>query len=359
MNAPPATTLDNDRLLRAMCREPVDRTPIWLMRQAGRYLPEYRRLRERAGSFMAMCRNPDLACEITLQPLERFALDGAIIFSDILTIPDAMGRGLYFIEGEGPKFEHPVSEEGDILALEPPPLERLDYVFQAIATTRRALAGRVPLLGFAGSPWTLATYMVEGGSSRDFARTKALLYDRPDLAHRLLGVLAEAITAYLNAQITAGAQAVQIFDTWGGVLSTPAYEQFSLAYLRRIVRGLIREHEGRRVPVILFTKGGGLWLESLADTGCDVIGLDWTIELGAARERVGERVALQGNLDPAVLKSSPQALREEAIRILYSYGAGSGHVFNLGHGITPDVPPERVAALVEAVQNESSALHEP
>lgn len=359
MNASPATAPGNDRLLRAMCREPVDRTPIWLMRQAGRYLPEYRRLRERAGSFMAMCQDPDLACEITLQPLERFALDGAIIFSDILTIPDAMGRGLYFIEGEGPKLERPVRGEDDILALEPPPMERLAYVFDAIATTRRALTGRVPLLGFSGSPWTLATYMVEGGASRDFARTKALLYERPDLAHRLLGVLTEAVTAYLNAQIAAGAQAVQIFDTWGGALTTPAFERFSLACLRRIVAGLTREHEGRRVPVILFTKGGGLWLEGLADTGCDVLALDWTIELGAARQRVGKRVALQGNLDPALLKSSPRAIREEAVRILHSYGKGSGHVFNLGHGITPDVPPEHVAALVDAVQDESPALHQP
>ncbi len=349
------TSLQNDRLLRAMWREPVDRTPIWLMRQAGRYLPEYRELRARAGSFMRMCQTPEIACEITLQPLARFPLDAAILFSDILTIPDALGLGLEFIEGEGPIFRHPLHTEADIRRLSPPDLAELDYVFQAVSLIRRELAGRVPLIGFSGSPWTLATYMVEGGASKDFARIKTLLYDRPDLLHHLLDVLADTVTEYLKAQITAGAQAVQIFDTWGGILATPAYHAFSLAYCARIISALKQIHPD--VPVVLFTKGGGLWLEAIADSGCDVVGLDWTQELGDTRRHLGDRVALQGNLDPAVLMARPEAIIGETTRLLQSYGHGSGHIFNLGHGITPRVPPEHVAILVETVQNASPAYH--
>ncbi len=351
MNAP----LQNDRLLRAMRCEPVDRTPIWLMRQAGRYLPEYRALRARAGSFMRMCQTPELACEITLQPLARFPLDAAILFSDILTIPDAMGMELEFVEGEGPIFRHPLQTEADIRRLSAPDLAALDYVFQAVALIRRELAGRVPLIGFSGSPWTLATYMVEGGASRDFARIKTLLYQRPDLLHHLLDVLADTVTGYLKAQITAGAQAVQIFDTWGGILTTPAYHAFSLVYCTRIISALKQAHPD--VPVVLFTKGGGLWLEAIASSSCDVVGLDWTQELRDARRRLGDRVALQGNLDPAVLMADPEAIIHETTRLLQSYGHGSGHIFNLGHGITPRVPPEHVTILVETVQNASPAYH--
>jgi uroporphyrinogen decarboxylase len=347
------TALANDRLLRALAREPVDQTPIWLMRQAGRYLPEYRAVRERAGDFMSLCQSPDMACEVTLQPVERFDLDAAIIFSDILTIPHAMGLGLHFVAGEGPCLDHPVRDERTIRSLAAPdPEGELGYVMDALRTTRAALDGRVPLIGFAGSPWTLATYMVEGGSSRDFTEIKRLLYQRPDLLHELLGVLADAVTAYLNAQIAAGAQAVQLFDTWGGVLTPPAYRDFSLDYMRRIVAGLTREHEGRRVPVILFTKNGGQWLEEIAASGCDAIGIDWTTDIGAARERVGERVALQGNLDPAVLFCDAGTVAREARGVLERFGAGPGHVFNLGHGVQPGVDPENVAALVAAVRGD-------
>jgi len=343
----------NDRLLRALAREPVDRTPIWLMRQAGRYLPEYRAVRERAGDFMTLCQSPEMACEVTLQPVERFDLDAAIIFSDILTIPHAMGLGLHFVAGEGPRLEHPVRDERTIAALAPPdPESELGYVMDALRTTRAALDGRVPLIGFAGSPWTLATYMVEGGSSREFTEIKRLLYQRPELLHRLLAVLAESVTAYLNAQIDAGAQALQIFDTWGGVLTPATYREFSLAYMQRIVAGLTRERDGLRVPVILFTKNGGQWLEAIADTGCDAIGLDWTTDIGQARRRVGERVALQGNLDPAVLFCDPDTVAREARRVLADWGGGAGHVFNLGHGVQPGVDPENVAALVAAVRGD-------
>ena len=350
--------LKNDRFLRALLKEPVDLTPVWMMRQAGRYLPEYRATRARAGSFMDLCRSPELACEVTLQPLERFPLDAAILFSDILTVPDAMGLGLYFAEGEGPRFERPVRSEADIDRLGVPDPERdLGYVMDAVRLIRRELAGRVPLIGFSGSPWTLATYMVEGGSSKEYARVKGMMYDRPDLMHRLLEKVAEAVTAYLNAQIRAGAQAVQIFDTWGGILTPRDYREFSLRYMARIVEGLMREHEGRRVPVILFTKGGGAWLEDMAATGADALGLDWTIDIGEARARVGESVALQGNMDPCVLYASPERIRREVADILAAYGHGSGHVFNLGHGIHPGVDPEHAAAFIEAVHELSAPYH--
>lgn len=350
--------LKNDRFLRALAKEPVDVTPVWMMRQAGRYLPEYRATRQQAGDFMALCQNPDLACEVTLQPLERYPLDAAILFSDILTIPDAMGLGLYFETGEGPRFRKVVRTEADVQALPVPDPERdLDYVVKAVRTIRSALSGRVPLIGFSGSPWTLATYMVEGGSSRDFRTAKTMLYQQPQVMHQLLSKLADAVTAYLNAQIRAGAQAVQIFDSWGGALSAAAYQEFSLAYMQRIVSGLIREHEGRKVPVILFTKGGGLWLESMADTGADALGLDWTVDIGAARRRVGERVALQGNMDPLVLFSSPEQIRAEVQRILASYGAGTGHVFNLGHGIDQHVDPAHAGAFIAAVHEYSAQYH--
>ncbi len=352
------TALKNDRFLRALAHEPVDVTPVWMMRQAGRYLPEYRASRERAGNFMGLCGNPDMACEVTLQPLERYPLDAAILFSDILTIPDAMGLGLYFEPGEGPKFEKPVRTEADIMALDVVnPETELPYVLDAVKTIRRELGGRVPLIGFSGSPWTLATYMIEGGSSRDFRRAKQMMYDRPELMHHLLDTLAQSVIRYLNGQILAGAQAVQIFDTWGGALSHNAYQEFSLRYLEQIVKGLIREHEGRKVPVILFTKGGGQWLEAMADTGADALGLDWTTDIGRARARVGDRIALQGNMDPTILYASPERIREEVGQILASYGKGSGHIFNLGHGITPEVDPEHAGAFIRAVHDLSAEYH--
>lgn len=352
------TPLANDRLLRALMREPVDRTPLWLMRQAGRYLPEYRRVRERAGSFMALCRSQELACEVTLQPVQRFGLDAAILFSDILTIPAAMGLGLRFVEGEGPRFDHPLRTAADIRRLgAPDPEAELAYVPNAVRTIRRELGGRVPLIGFAGSPWTLATYMVEGGSSRDFRHIKALCYDDSHSLELLLDVLTRAVTSYLNAQIRAGAQAVQIFDTWGGVLTPRDFRRFSLAPMARIVAGLEREHEGRRVPVILFTKGGGAWLEAISESGCDAVGVDWTTDLNDARKRVGHRVALQGNLDPIALFARPQHIREAARSVLDDFGSGSGHVFNLGHGVLPQTDPEHVAALAQAVRELSPAFH--
>ena len=352
------SNLKNDRFLRALLLEPVDVTPVWMMRQAGRYLPEYREARARAGSFLDLCKNPDLACEVTLQPLERFPLDAAILFSDILTIPDAMGLGLYFSEGEGPRFHNPVRDEQAVRALGvPDPEQDLGYVMDAVRTIRGELDGRVPLIGFSGSPWTLATYMVEGSGSKNFSRVKGMLFDRPDLMHHMLGVTADAVTAYLNGQVAAGAQALMIFDTWGGVLSPRDYRAFSLAYMERIVSGLKRENEGRRVPVILFTKGGGQWLGPMADTGCDALGVDWTTDLSEARRLTGGRVALQGNLDPCVLHASPQRIREEVGRVLESYGKGPGHVFNLGHGIHPDVNPDHAAALVEAVHDLSPSYH--
>ena len=348
-------TLKNDTFLRALRGQPTDYTPVWLMRQAGRYLPEYNATRARAGSFMALCKTPELACEVTLQPLERFPLDAAILFSDILTIPDAMRLGLSFQQGEGPRFEKTVRTEADVKALfVPDPADELGYVMDAVRTIRQALDGRVPLIGFAGSPFTLACYMVEGGGSKEFRQIKTLLYRRPELLHRILNITAQAVTAYLNEQIAAGAQAVQIFDTWGGLLSDAAFPEFSLAYMRQIIGGLTREHESRRVPVILFTKGGGQWLELMAESGADALGLDWTVNLGRARQRVGGQVALQGNFDPAALFGTPESVRAEVRRILHSYGEGSGHVFNLGHGISQHTDPENVQALVDAVREYSA-----
>jgi uroporphyrinogen decarboxylase len=353
------TALKNDRFLRALLKQPVDVTPVWMMRQAGRYLPEYRASRAKAGDFMSLCMNPAFACEVTLQPLERYPLDAAILFSDILTVPDAMGLGLYFETGEGPRFKKTVSTLADIEALPIPDAQKdLGYVMDAVSTIRRELNGRVPLIGFSGSPWTLATYMVEGGSSKDFRKSKAMLYDNPQAMHLLLDKLAQSVTAYLNGQILAGAQAVQIFDSWGGSLSAAAYQEFSLTYMRKIVSGLIREHDGRKVPVILFTKGGGLWLESIADAGADALGLDWTCDIGEARRRVGSKVALQGNMDPTVLYANPQAIRQEVSNILASYGSGTGHVFNLGHGITPEVDPANAGAFIEAVHEMSAKYHQ-
>jgi len=352
------TPLQNDCFIRALLRQPVERTPVWMMRQAGRYLPEYRRVREQAGSFMNLCTNPELACEVTLQPLDRYPLDAAILFSDILTIPDAMGLGLHFIEGEGPRFSRPVRTEADIRGLAvPDPEDRLRYVPDAVRLIQRELRGRVPLIGFSGSPWTLATYMVEGGSSRDFRKIKAMLYDRPDLVHELLGTLADAVAVYLNAQIAAGVDAVMLFDTWGGSLTTVQYQAFSLHYARRIHQQLNLNAGGRRIPAILFTKGGGLWLESMAETGFDALGLDWQTPIAEARRRVGDKVALQGNLDPVALYASPDAIRAEVKQILTDFGHGTGHVFNLGHGVHPDIKPEHVGAMIEAVHEFSPAFH--
>jgi len=352
-NAVMVAPLVNDSFLRACLREPTDHTPIWLMRQAGRYLPEYNATRARAGSFMALATNPDFATEVTLQPLERYALDAAILFSDILTVPDAMGLGLSFAQGEGPRFADPVRDEAAVARLAVPDLDRLRYVFDAVASIRQALAGRVPLIGFAGSPWTLACYMVEGGSSDDYRLVKTMLYARPDLMHRVLAVNADAVALYLNAQIDAGAQAVMVFDSWGGVLADGAFQAFSLAYTQRVLARLKREHEGRLVPAIVFTRGGGQWLEQIAASGADVVGLDWTTGIGAARERVGERVALQGNLDPSVLFAPAAAIEAETKKVLDEFGAHPGHVFNLGHGISQYTPPDAVRVLVETVHDHS------
>ena len=349
--------LTNDTFLRALAREETKHTPIWLMRQAGRYLPEYNATRKKAGSFLALAKNPAYATEVTLQPLDRFPLDAAILFSDILTVPDAMGLGLYFAEGEGPKFERPLRDEATIRALQvPDPGGELRYVTDAVREIRKALAGRVPLIGFSGSPYTLACYMVEGGGSDDYRNLKSMLYARPDLLHHILDVNARAVTAYLNAQIEAGAQAVMVFDTWGGNLTSAGYEEFSLAYSRKVIAGLTKEHEGRRVPCLLFTKGGGQWLETMADSGCDALGIDWSTNLQHARMRVGAKVALQGNLDPSVLFAPPARVRSEARRVLDAFGPGPGHVFNLGHGISQFTPPESVAALVDEVHTYSMKL---
>lgn len=351
--------LKNDRFLRALLKQPVDCTPVWMMRQAGRYLPEYRASRAQAGDFLSLCKNAEFACEVTMQPLRRYPLDAAILFSDILTVPDAMGLGLYFETGEGPKFKKTVRTEQDFADLKRITAEDdLGYVMNAVRTIRKELNGLVPLIGFSGSPWTLACYMVEGGSSKDFRVIKSLAYNNPQLIHNLLDLLADNVIDYLNAQIRAGAQAVQIFDTWGGVLSARAYLEFSLQYMQKIVNGLIKEYEGRKVPVILFTKNGGLWLESMAATGCDALGLDWTINIGEARRRVGDKVTLQGNMDPSVLYASPKAIRQEVATILEDFGAGNGHVFNLGHGITPEVDPEHAGAFIEAVHELSAKYHQ-
>lgn len=353
------TPLKNDRFLRALNGEAVDVTPVWMMRQAGRYLPEYRATRQLAGDFMSLCQSPELACEVTLQPLRRFDMDAAILFSDILTIPDAMGLGLYFTEGEGPRFRKVVRTEKDVANLPLPDMgSDLKYVTDAVSLIRRELNGSVPLIGFSGSPWTLATYMVEGSGSKDFRHAKAFMYSDPEAMHALLEKLTESVTIYLNAQIAAGAQAIQIFDTWGGILSTGAYLEFSLAYMRKIVAGLTREADGRRVPVILFTKNGGLWLEQIAEAGSDGVGLDWTIDIGQARARIGSQVSLQGNMDPSILYASPESIRTEVGRILKSYGNGSGHVFNLGHGITPGVNPDNVKVFIDAVHELSAQYHQ-
>ncbi len=350
--------LQNDTFIRALLREPTPYTPIWLMRQAGRYLPEYNATRAKAGSFLALAKTPSLATEVTLQPLDRYPLDAAILFSDILTVPDAMGLGLYFVEGEGPKFERPLRDEGAIRALQvPDPDAQLRYVIDAVREIRRALAGRVPLIGFSGSPFTLACYMIEGGGSADFRATKTLLYSRPDLAHHLMDINARAVAAYLNAQIAAGAQAVMLFDTWGGTLSHADYHAFSLRSMQAVIAQLQRSADGVRVPVIVFTKGGGLWLESIAATGCDAVGLDWTVDIGTARRRIGDRVALQGNLDPTILHSTPEAIERGANAVLESFGHGTGHIFNLGHGIQPGTPPEHVGVLVSVVRCESKKFH--
>lgn len=351
---PQFAPLKNDTFLRALLRQPTEYTPVWLMRQAGRYLPEYRATRARAGSFLGLAKNPDLATEVTLQPIDRYPLDASILFSDILTVPDAMGLGLYFADGEGPKFERPLQSEADVLALRVPEMDSLDYVFKAVTSIRLALDGRVPLIGFSGSPWTLACYMVEGQGSREFHTIKKMLYARPDLMHRILDINATAVAQYLNAQIDAGAQAVMIFDSWGGALADGAYQEFSLKYMEKVVSQLQREKDGVRIPAIVFTKGGGIWLDEMANIGADALGLDWTMNLGRARALVGDRVALQGNLDPAILFASPEQIRAEVERSLTAYGApsaGSGHVFNLGHGISQFTPPESVSAMVEAVHS--------
>jgi uroporphyrinogen decarboxylase len=352
------TELQNDRLLRALLRQPVDRTPVWMMRQAGRYLPEYRATRQQAGSFLDLCKNAELACEVTMQPLRRYPMDAAILFSDILTVPDAMGLGLYFEEGEGPRFRKTVRTEADLAALNRiEAADDLGYVMAAVRTIRHELNGLVPLIGFSGSPWTLATYMVEGGSSKDFTRIKTMAYDTPELMHQLLSVLADAVADYLTAQVEAGAQALQIFDTWGGSLSAAGYKEFSLKYMQRVISRLPAEAEGRKVPVIVFTKGGGQWLGAIAGSGAQAVGIDWTTDIGTARAQVGDRVALQGNMDPAMLYASPERIREEVAAILAGYGHGSGHVFNLGHGITPGVNPDHVTAFVDAVQEFSPQYH--
>lgn len=350
--------LKNDRYLRALLRQEVDMTPVWMMRQAGRYLPEYKATRAQAGDFMSLCRNAELACEVTLQPLRRYPLDAAILFSDILTVPDAMGLGLYFEQGEGPRFERPITSMADVQALPvPDPEDELGYVMNAVRTIRRELKGEVPLIGFSGSPWTLATYMVEGGSSKAFTKIKQMMYAEPQTLHLLLDKLADSVIAYLNAQIKAGAQAVMVFDTWGGVLTPRDYRDFSLQYMHKIVDGLIREHDGRRVPVTLFTKNGGQWLEQIAATGCDALGLDWTTDIADAKRRVGDKVALQGNMDPSMLYASPARIREEVASILAGFGHGNGHVFNLGHGIHQDVNPEHAGVFVNAVHELSAQYH--
>ncbi|MBL0718297.1 uroporphyrinogen decarboxylase [Piscinibacter sp. Jin2] len=365
MHDPALPPLANDRFLRACLRLPTDRTPVWLMRQAGRYLPEYNATRAKAGSFMGLATNPAYATEVTLQPLDRYPLDAAILFSDILTVPDAMGLGLSFAQGEGPRFAHPVRDEAAVAKLEVPDLDKLRYVFDAVSSIRRALAdaqgvGRVPLIGFSGSPWTLACYMVEGGGSEDYRAVKTLMYRRPDLMHRILAVNADAVAAYLNAQIEAGAQAVMVFDSWGGVLSDAAFRSFSLAYTQRVLDGLKKEHAGHRIPHLVFTKGGGLWLEAIAGTGADVVGLDWTVSLADARRRTDDRVALQGNVDPMVLFGDEAAIRAEAQAVVASFGRPQradgrhgGHIFNLGHGINQFTPPESVAVLLDAVRQAS------
>ena len=351
--------LKNDTFLRALRRQPTEHTPVWLMRQAGRYLPEYRAVRQKAGSFMGLAKNPDYATEVTIQPLDRFKLDAAILFSDILTVPDAMGLGLYFEDGEGPKFERPLQDEKDILALQAPDMNKLNYVFDAVTQIRNTLNGRVPLIGFSGSPWTLACYMVKGGGSKDYRTIKTMLYNRPDLMHHILRVNAQAVATYLNAQIDAGAQAVMIFDSWGGVLADGAYQEFSLNYMREVVRLVKKEKNGVSIPSIVFTKGGGLWIDQIADIGADAVGLDWTVNLGQARAQIGHKVALQGNLDPMALFANPDQIRAQVQQLIESFGkpsADSGHVFNLGHGISQFTAPQSVEVLVDAVHEFSKKI---
>ena len=351
--------LQNDTFLRALNREPTPYTPVWMMRQAGRYLPEYRASRKTAGSFLDLCKNPNFATEVTMQPLDRYPLlDASILFSDILTLPDAMGLGLYFEEGEGPKFGRTLRDEAEIKALQVPDMAKLQYVFDAVAQIRKTINGRVPLIGFSGSPWTLATYMVEGKGGTDFLNIKKMAYARPDLLHHILETNAQTVIQYLNAQIAAGAQAVMVFDSWGGALSHKAYLEFSLNYMQKIVAGLTKKNDGQTVPCTIFTKGGALWLESQADIGADCLGLDWAVDIGQARQRVGSKVALQGNLDPVILLSTPAAIEKEVVSILASYGKGDGHVFNLGHGITQWTPPENAAAMLEAVRKHSQQYHQ-
>jgi len=353
------TELKNDRFLRALLRQPTDITPVWMMRQAGRYLPEYRATRTKAGSFMQLCQSPERACEVTLQPLDRYPLDAAILFSDILTIPDAMGLGLEFNEGEGPSFRKPVRSEQEINSLQVLDTEnQLTYVIDAVKLIRKELDGRVPLIGFSGSPWTLATYMVEGSASKEYGKIKGLMFESPHTMHKLLDVLAKSVIDYLNAQIKAGAQAVMIFDTWGGILTPRDYQEFSLRYMTKIVAGLIKENQGRPVPSILFTKNGGSWLELMADSGANALGVDWTLDLSEARRRVGDKVALQGNMDPCILYASPDRIRDEVKQVLASFGKGNGHVFNLGHGIHPKIDPENVGAFIEAVHEFSAQYHD-
>jgi len=353
------TISNNDTFLRALLKQPVEYTPVWMMRQAGRYLPEYNETRAQAGDFLTLCKSPALATEVTLQPLERFPLDAAILFSDILTIPDAMGLGLYFAQGEGPVFERPIRDVASIQAIKAPdPNVDLRYVMDAVSEIRKALNNRVPLIGFSGSPYTLACYMVEGRGGTDFREIKTMLYKYPELLHQILEKNTQAVIEYLNAQIESGAQAVMIFDTWGGVLSHSAYREFSLQYIHQIIDGLVRERQGVRIPNIVFTKGGGLWLEAIADIGCDAVGLDWTIDIGDARRRIGNKVALQGNLDPSILFASPEVITREVENILARFGHGSGHVFNLGHGISQFTPPEHAAVLVDSVHSLSRKFHE-
>ncbi|WP_221894824.1 uroporphyrinogen decarboxylase [Bathymodiolus japonicus methanotrophic gill symbiont] len=350
--------LKNDRFIRALLKQPVDKTPIWMMRQAGRYLPEYKEIRAQAGSFMNLCTNPELACEVTLQPLARFDFDAAILFSDILTIPDAMGLGLYFSEGEGPRFKKPVRTAADIERLPiPDPELELKYVVDAVRLIRKNLQGRVPLIGFSGSPWTLATYMVEGSSSKTFSKVKGLMFEQPRLMHQMLDKLAQSVAVYLNAQIAAGAQAVMLFDTWGGALGTEEYLEFSLRYAQQVRALLNTTQDGQQIPSILFTKGGGQWLESMADAGYDALGLDWQTDINQARARVGGSVALQGNMDPITLYANPDVIKSKVAVILEKFGAGSGHVFNLGHGILPDINPEHVKVMVDAVHELSVPYH--
>lgn len=353
------TDLKNDNYLRALLRQPVDYTPVWMMRQAGRYLPEYKEVRAQAGDFMSLCRNTELATEVTIQPLRRFPLDAAILFSDILTIPDAMGLGLYFETGEGPKFERPITCKADVDKIGmPDPEGELKYVMDAVRSIRKELKGEVPLIGFSGSPWTLATYMVEGGSSKAFTKIKKMMFAEPQTLHLLLDKLADSVISYLNAQIAAGAQSVMVFDTWGGVLSPRDYKDFSLQYMAKIVDGLTRHNDGRQVPVTLFTKNGGMWLEDIAATGCDGVGLDWTIDIENAKARLGDKVALQGNMDPSMLYAPVERIEQEVAKILKGYGnSGTGHVFNLGHGIHPDVNPEHAGGFINAVHRLSKPYH--